>query len=64
VDPPDDTQGLDRDRLRQDYFARLVEAYRPLLEMDRRRREAAWRLAPMPDGRRDPIGPIMDGRWP
>jgi hypothetical protein len=29
----------------------------------RRRREAAARCEPLPDGRRDPAGPVADGRW-
>jgi hypothetical protein len=34
-----------------------------LFQQIRRRREAALRLEPLEDGRRDPIGPVTDGRW-
>jgi hypothetical protein len=34
-----------------------------LFRQIRRRREASYRLVPLEDGRRDPAGPVTDGRW-
>ena len=50
-------QPIAQRRLDPDYYARLIETYRPLLDMDRRRREAARRVPPMSDGRRDRLAP-------
>lgn len=44
-----------------DYYAALVEEYRPLIDCDRRRREAAWRYPPLASGWRDPLGTRADG---
>lgn len=45
-----------------DYYAALLAWARPLLDMDRRRDEAARRATPLGDGRRDPFGAVTDGR--
>ncbi|WP_157692886.1 hypothetical protein [Pedococcus dokdonensis] len=43
------------------YYAALLAWAEPLLDMDRRRDQAARRLPPLDDGRRDPLGAITDG---
>lgn len=39
----------------------LVREAAALLAMDRRRQAAARRRPPLRDGRRDPLGPVVDG---
>lgn len=62
VHPTEDRGQLDPTA--PDYYARLIDVYRPLLDMDRRRRTSARRRPPLDDGRRDPLGAVSDGQWP
>jgi hypothetical protein len=74
VNPHNNTDSTSSDRTevnpqspwagREQHDAQVAAVAKVLGEQLTRRRDAALRLPPLANGRRDPLGPVTDGRWP